>query len=104
MHISPSQEELLSKKSTPIKKMFFKIPRRLALRTSPFRKEKPTKCRKFSNLAAKMDSRWPVRRLEHVAEVIVEALKEKRAANNIGSSGREGSLIVFLDRFIRCYV
>lgn len=34
-----------------------------------------------------MDSRWPVRRLEQVAEVIVEALKEKKAANNVCSCG-----------------
>ncbi|XP_047966013.1 PHD finger protein MALE MEIOCYTE DEATH 1-like [Salvia hispanica] len=64
-----------------------KFPTKFALMNRSFRKEKPTKCRKFSNVAAKMDSRWPVRRLEHVSQVIVEALKEKRAAKNTGSSG-----------------
>ncbi|XP_057783982.1 LOW QUALITY PROTEIN: PHD finger protein MALE MEIOCYTE DEATH 1-like [Salvia miltiorrhiza] len=73
--------------STHIRKCSSKFPTKLAPTTSFFRKEKPTKCRKFSNLAAKMDSRWPVRRLEHVAEVIAEALKEKRAAKNTGSCG-----------------
>ncbi|KAG6392692.1 hypothetical protein SASPL_146916 [Salvia splendens] len=73
--------------TTHIRRCSSKFPTKLALTTSSFRKEKPTKCRKFSNVAAKMDSRWPVRRLEHVAEVIAEALKEKRAAKNIGSSG-----------------
>jgi len=43
--------------------------------------------REKSILAAKMDSRWPVRRLQQVAEVVVEALKEKKAANNICSFG-----------------
>lgn len=73
--------------STHIRRCSSKFPTKLALTASSFRKERPTKCRKFSNLAAKMDSRWPVRRLEHVAEVIAEALKEKRAAKNTGSSG-----------------
>ncbi|KAH6760075.1 RING/FYVE/PHD zinc finger superfamily protein [Perilla frutescens var. frutescens] len=73
--------------STSIRRCSLKFATRMPLKTSPFRKEKPTKCRKFSNLVAKMDSRWPVRRLEHVAEVIVEALKEKRASNSSDSSG-----------------
>ncbi|KAI3451327.1 hypothetical protein Pfo_007992 [Paulownia fortunei] len=73
--------------ATPVKRCSLKFSTRLAPRNSPFGKEKPAKCRKFSNLAANLDSRWPVRRLEHVAEVIVEALKEKRAANNVGSCG-----------------
>ncbi|KAL2241114.1 PHD finger protein MALE MEIOCYTE DEATH 1 [Sesamum indicum] len=72
---------------TPIKRCSLKLSTRLALRKSPLGKDYPTKCRKFSNVAANLDSRWPVRRLEHVAEVIVEALKEKRAVNNGGSSG-----------------
>ncbi|KAL4569211.1 hypothetical protein LXL04_024846 [Taraxacum kok-saghyz] len=42
-------------------------------------KEKQPRCRKFSNLAAKLDSRWHVRRLEHVANVVVDALKEKKS-------------------------
>ncbi|KAL1569720.1 PHD finger protein MALE MEIOCYTE DEATH 1-like [Salvia divinorum] len=73
--------------TTHIGRCSSKFPTKLALMNCSFRKEKPTKCRKFSNVAAKMDSRWPVRRLEHVSEVIVEALKEKRAAKNTGSSG-----------------
>ncbi|XP_021730833.1 PHD finger protein MALE MEIOCYTE DEATH 1-like [Chenopodium quinoa] len=36
------------------------------------------KCRKFQALVATMDSRWPKRRLEFTAEVIVNALKEYR--------------------------
>lgn len=72
---------------TPIKRCSLKFSTRLALRKSPLGKENPTKCRKFSNVAANLDSRWPVRRLEHVAEVIVEALKEKRAVNEGGCCG-----------------
>lgn len=52
-----------------------------------FGKEKSTKCRKFSNLAANMDSRWPVRRLQQVAEVIVDALKEKRGEKGVHNCG-----------------
>ncbi|GKC93014.1 hypothetical protein Tco_1158456 [Tanacetum coccineum] len=42
-------------------------------------KEKSEKCRKLSNLAAKLDSRWHVSRLENVANVVVNALKERKA-------------------------
>ncbi|KAL8472341.1 hypothetical protein ACS0TY_028904 [Phlomoides rotata] len=74
--------------STPIQRCSIRFSRTgPLLRSNPFRKEKPTKCRKFSNLAANLDSRWPVRRLEQVAEVIVEALKEKRATKNVNSFG-----------------
>ncbi|CAI9276253.1 unnamed protein product [Lactuca saligna] len=52
-------------------------------------KEKQARCRKFSNLAAKLDSRWHVRRLEHVAKVVVDALKEKKSENRNGMSRQE---------------
>ncbi|XP_021893734.1 PHD finger protein MALE MEIOCYTE DEATH 1-like [Carica papaya] len=35
---------------------------------------------RFSTMVSSLGSRWPVRRLEFAAEVIVEALKEKKAA------------------------
>lgn len=73
---------------TPIKRCSLKFSTRLGVRSCPFGKEKkPVKCRKFSSLAANLDSRWPVRRLEQVAEVIVKALEEKRALNDVGSCG-----------------
>nr|GFC28200.1 PHD finger protein MALE MEIOCYTE DEATH 1 [Tanacetum cinerariifolium] len=50
-------------------------------------KEKSEKCRKFSNLAAKMDSRWRVSRLENVSNVVVKALKERKARPVKGNSG-----------------
>ncbi|KAK6125827.1 hypothetical protein DH2020_040433 [Rehmannia glutinosa] len=78
----------LSRYRTALQRCSLKFPTRLSLKNNyPLGKETPAKCRKFSNLAANLDSRWPVRRLEHVAEVIVEALKEKRARNNVGSCG-----------------
>ncbi|XP_043722087.1 PHD finger protein MALE MEIOCYTE DEATH 1 [Telopea speciosissima] len=54
-------------------------------------KEKPVKLRKFSPFAANAESRWPSRRLEYAAEVIVEALKEKKATNKsqVGMSRQE---------------
>ncbi|XAR73574.1 hypothetical protein NMG60_11007585 [Bertholletia excelsa] len=50
-------------------------------------KEKSVKCRKFSTVAANLDSRWPVRRLEYAANVIVNALKEKRALSKYSNAG-----------------
>lgn len=44
----------------------------------PKDKDKSVKCRKFASLVASLDSRWPTRRLEFAADVIVDALKEKR--------------------------
>ncbi|KAL3629065.1 hypothetical protein CASFOL_027126 [Castilleja foliolosa] len=73
--------------STPFTRCSFKYSTRVAVRNCSVGKEKIAKCRKFSNLAANLDSRWPVRRLEHVAEVIVEALKEKRETNKTSRSG-----------------
>ncbi|CAA0836804.1 PHD finger protein MALE MEIOCYTE DEATH 1 [Striga hermonthica] len=81
-------EEKETSLPTSFKQCSLKTSSRLAVRPDPPGKEKKTaKCRKFSNLAANMDSRWPVRRLQHVAEVIVEALREKRAKNRAGSCG-----------------
>lgn len=50
------------------------------------------RCRKFSNVDASLNSRWPVRRLEYVAHVVVDALKEKKVANkgfNCGMTRQE---------------
>ncbi|XP_027177678.1 PHD finger protein MALE MEIOCYTE DEATH 1 [Coffea eugenioides] len=59
---------------------------RKAVLKQHFEKEKSAKCRKFSAVAANWDSRWPVRRLEFTANVIVDALREKKAANRFRSS------------------
>ncbi|XP_010528997.1 PREDICTED: PHD finger protein MALE MEIOCYTE DEATH 1 [Tarenaya hassleriana] len=48
--------------------------------------EKYPKCRRYSNVAASLGSRWPVRRLEYAAEVIVQSLKEMKALRS-GQSG-----------------
>ncbi|KAK1423601.1 hypothetical protein QVD17_18906 [Tagetes erecta] len=42
------------------------------------KKEKNIRFKKFPNMAAKLDSRWHVKRLEDVANVVVNALKEKK--------------------------
>nr|XP_023897065.1 PHD finger protein MALE MEIOCYTE DEATH 1-like [Quercus suber]POE55257.1 phd finger protein male meiocyte death 1 [Quercus suber] len=52
---------------------------RITLRNKPFAKEKLQNYKRFSTAIANMDSRWPARRLEFAAEVIVDALKEKKA-------------------------
>ncbi|WCJ25171.1 RING/FYVE/PHD zinc finger superfamily protein [Euphorbia peplus] len=41
--------------------------------------KKSVRFRKFSSLLSTLDSRWPVRRLQYAAEVIVNQLKEKKA-------------------------
>ncbi|XP_051141119.1 PHD finger protein MALE MEIOCYTE DEATH 1 [Andrographis paniculata] len=71
----------------PIKRGSLKCSSGFPLKSLPSINEKPAKCRKFSALAANLDSRWPVRRLEHVAEVIVEALREKRTSMRGSSCG-----------------
>ncbi|KAH7849367.1 hypothetical protein Vadar_016836 [Vaccinium darrowii] len=48
--------------------------------TKSFGKQKPVKCSRFSDVAVK-GSRWPVRRLEYVADVVVDALREKKLTN-----------------------
>ncbi|XP_038891393.1 PHD finger protein MALE MEIOCYTE DEATH 1 [Benincasa hispida] len=42
-------------------------------------KEKQIRYRKFATAISNMDSRWPARRLEYAAEVIVKALEEKKS-------------------------
>ncbi|KAI9118184.1 hypothetical protein K1719_010516 [Acacia pycnantha] len=49
-------------------------------------KEKSVRYKKFTSAVANMDSRWPSRRLEYAAQVIVDALKENKA-NSSGSGG-----------------
>ncbi|KAL3525039.1 hypothetical protein ACH5RR_013411 [Cinchona calisaya] len=51
-----------------------------------FQKRKSAKCSRFSKIAANGDSRWPSRRLEFKPNVIVNALKEKKAAKKYRSS------------------
>ncbi|PON43397.1 Autoimmune regulator [Parasponia andersonii] len=47
---------------------------------------KPVKYKKFGTVVANMDSRWPPRRLEFAADVIVNALKEKKESH-FGNGG-----------------
>lgn len=42
-------------------------------------KEKQIRYRKFATAISNMDSRWPARRLEYAAEVIVKALEDKKS-------------------------
>ncbi|KAL2317288.1 hypothetical protein Fmac_031164 [Flemingia macrophylla] len=49
-------------------------------------KDKSVRYRKFSSAVSNMDSRWPTRRLEFAAQVIVDALKDNMAVKP-GSSG-----------------
>lgn len=51
---------------------------RAALQIKHPMKEKSVSYRKFTTVITHMDSRWPKRRLEFAAEVIVNALQEKK--------------------------
>ncbi|KAL5102137.1 hypothetical protein RYX36_006464 [Vicia faba] len=55
-------------------------------RSDSMSKEKSARYKKFSTAVVNMDSRWPTRRLEFAAQVIVDALKEDKATKS-GSSG-----------------
>ncbi|GAV60463.1 PHD domain-containing protein [Cephalotus follicularis] len=57
---------------------YLKPSNRIALQRKATTKEKDAKCKRFSSVIANMDSRWPARRLEYTAGVIVDALKEKK--------------------------
>ncbi|KAE8697186.1 Detected protein of unknown function [Hibiscus syriacus] len=52
-------------------------------------KEKYSRCKKFTNVIAHMDSRWPAKRLEFAAEVIVDALKEHKSEVGHGGMTRQ---------------
>ncbi|KAK3039344.1 hypothetical protein RJ639_028744 [Escallonia herrerae] len=51
------------------------------------------KCKRFATVAANLDSRWPIRRLEYTANVIVDALKEKKVANKSSNGGNGSGMI-----------
>ncbi len=55
------------------------------VRLCPKEKEKPGRCKKFASLVASLDSRWPGRRLEFAANVIVDALKEKKESDPVNN-------------------
>ncbi|XVF39173.1 hypothetical protein PTKIN_Ptkin01aG0014100 [Pterospermum kingtungense] len=52
-------------------------------------KEKCLRCKRFSSVIPDMDSRWPAKRLEYAAEVIVDALKEHKAEFGHGGMTRQ---------------
>ncbi|KAF9587023.1 hypothetical protein IFM89_039709 [Coptis chinensis] len=79
-------------------------------RKSPAMEEEP-KYKKFSTFATEMASRWPARRLEYAAEVIVDALKEKgggMSRQEVRDAGRlhigDTGLLDFVIKSINNYV
>ncbi|KAA8547684.1 hypothetical protein F0562_004113 [Nyssa sinensis] len=64
-----------------------RLLRRTNLQNKPVVKERSVKYKKFATVAANLDSRWPVRRLEYAANVIVNALKEKKATSKPSHGG-----------------
>ncbi|XP_022766322.1 PHD finger protein MALE MEIOCYTE DEATH 1 [Durio zibethinus] len=62
---------------------------RISLHKKATSKEKYLRCKKFTSVIAHMDSRWPAKRLEFAAEVIVEALKEHKSEYGHGRMTRQ---------------
>ncbi|KAG8496984.1 hypothetical protein CXB51_008209 [Gossypium anomalum] len=52
-------------------------------------KEKYLRCKRFTSVIAHMDSRWPSKRLEFAAEVIVDALKQHKSEVGHGGMTRQ---------------
>ncbi|XVE95615.1 hypothetical protein REPUB_Repub02eG0113600 [Reevesia pubescens] len=52
-------------------------------------REKYTRCKRFTSVIAHMDNRWPAKRLEFAAEVIVDALKEHKSEFRHGGMTRQ---------------
>ncbi|PPS13347.1 hypothetical protein GOBAR_AA07229 [Gossypium barbadense] len=52
-------------------------------------KEKYLRCKRFTSVIAHMDSRWPAKRLEFAAEVIVDALKQHKSEVGHGGMTRQ---------------
>ncbi|KAF6146540.1 hypothetical protein GIB67_008826, partial [Kingdonia uniflora] len=67
---APVQRKVVTKPPPPAKA--------IKPRKSLKKNNNPTKYKKFKSFVSEMDSRWPKRRLEYAAEVIVEALKERQ--------------------------
>ncbi|KAF6160998.1 hypothetical protein GIB67_007639 [Kingdonia uniflora] len=65
---APVQRKIVTKPPPPAKA--------IKPRKSLKKNNKPTKYKKFKSFISEMDSRWPKRRLEYAAEVIIEVLKE----------------------------
>lgn len=63
--------------------------KRTALQNKPIVKERPVKYKRFATVAANLDSRWSVIRLEYAAKanVIVNALKKKKKEKSLATVG-----------------
>lgn len=83
---APAQRKpVMAASTTPISSSFSvsKPHTRTAVQSSkPHGKDnKPVRYKKFGTVVTNMDSRWPPRRLEFAADVIVSALKEKKESH-----------------------
>ncbi|KAL1215232.1 PHD finger protein MALE MEIOCYTE DEATH 1 [Cardamine amara subsp. amara] len=90
-HVSPRTSKLLPL-TPPLLTDFSQQKRstRVFLKKSDIAdSEKPLKYRSYSNVAASLGSRWPERRLEFAAEVIVESLKEMKAMKQSGMTRQD---------------
>ncbi|KAG2312598.1 hypothetical protein Bca4012_027155 [Brassica carinata] len=83
LHAAPPS---LSTDSPPQKK---RSNRLFMKKSDALENEKSQGCRSYSTVAANLGSRWPVRRLEYAAEVIVEALKEMKALKQSGMTRQD---------------
>lgn len=75
----------------------------LSNRPSPM-KEKSARYKKFSIAVANMDSRWPTRRLEFAAQVIVDALKDSGSGRMTRQDVRDAARLHIGDTGLLDYV
>ncbi|XP_059639747.1 PHD finger protein MALE MEIOCYTE DEATH 1-like [Cornus florida] len=64
-----------------------KLLKRKALQNNTAAKKTSGRYNKFATVATNWDSRWSVRRMEKTANVIVNAIKEKKASNSFSNGG-----------------
>ncbi|KAL3719620.1 hypothetical protein ACJRO7_004575 [Eucalyptus globulus] len=86
----------------PLTSLKWKLSTRASLQNKHLSQMKPIKFRKFTSAVAEMDSRWPARRMEQAAEVIVNALLEARDAArlHVGDTGLFDNVLKILNNVI----
>ncbi|KFK41037.1 hypothetical protein AALP_AA2G077200 [Arabis alpina] len=80
LHVTPSLTDFPHEKRS--KRLFLK-------KNDVAENDKSLRYRSYSEVAANLGSRWPVRRLEYAADVIVESLKEMKALNQNGMTRQD---------------
>ncbi|XVF37059.1 hypothetical protein REPUB_Repub19eG0113200 [Reevesia pubescens] len=84
-----SVQKKLVTATTPPSASTQKNSMRISLHKKATSKEKYVRCKRLTSVIAHMDSRWPAKRLQFAAEVIVDALKEHKSEFGHGGMTRQ---------------